>query len=186
MTLIVGLSDGSVSYLGADRFLGNGTYAYRMATPKVWAGKLPTLNGAPVNYGVGFCGSPRDAQLLQHAVTLPPYEAGSSVDKYLAVDFAKAFRAALKEHGNLKDGEMESALLIAIGGQLRGIEVDFGITHVEPMEMAHGAGMVVALGSLHSTRYTGNSPEQRIDAALRAGQAHNAWVDVPFDIIAIT
>lgn len=175
MTCIVAVETPAGVWMGGDRAV-SGTWTSQVkATPKVWT------NGPLL---IGTCGSVRLPQILRYGMT-PPLDALTwDVDRWVAIDFVRAVRAAFAEHGfdRVRDGIASGGLfLLAVRGRLYEIQSDYSFIRHDHGEHAIGSGEDHAFGSLHSTREW-DDPRVRITAALEAAAEHVMSVAGPFDI----
>lgn len=180
MTCIVGVVEKGTVFIGGDTAAtgdDHGQWQLR-SDEKVFR------NG---KFLIGFCGSPRDGQLVRFKATPPAYELGADHFEYMVTQFAEELRRVMHEHGSgwKEDNAewMESEFLIAHEGLLYTIEENYQVLRPRHNYAAIGSGYSVALGSLFSTK--GLPPEERITMALKASAAHNCTVRPPFTILSV-
>ena len=174
MTCIVGIAHKNRVYLGADT---QGT-----AGGRITRGPDKLVTVGPVI--VGFCGSYRSPQILQHKVTLP--DPGVDLVRWLSVDFVDAWRAARKESGDetkYTDGSEScgAGLLIGLQGRLFWLERDYSV--FEMPEHAIGSGGTAARGSLHTSAQLWTQPRRRLTAALDAACSLNSGCSAPYTFL---
>ena len=180
MTCIVGLiSDGTIT-MGADAATTYGAHVIRTGAES----KMFVAGG----FIMGFCGSPRVRQLMQHAFTPPERMGSHSIEKYIVTDWADAARTALRSHGALEkqhgverilDG---SRFLVGHEGLLFEIACNLSALRFSPSYLATGAGWEVAMGSLYSTDGGQLTAQERVLKALEAAEEFIATVRGPFDV----
>ncbi|MEU1275321.1 hypothetical protein [Streptomyces sp. NPDC005799] len=172
MTVIVGLVHRKRVHLAAD---SAGVSGYRLTIrrdPKVFT------NGP---YAFGFTTSFRMGQLLHHAFE-PPHPEGD-LNRFMATSFINAVRTCLKDGGwARKDSDQEQAgtFLVGVHGRLFAVDSDYQVGEPDDQYAAVGCGDELALGALHATADLDLTPRQRLTAALRASDHHNAGVAAPF------
>lgn len=177
MTCIVGLECASGVYLAGDSALTDsdtGSISV-MRDPKV---------SRRAHVVVGSSSNMRILQLVNHAF-IPPVQ-GEGVDdvQYMVTDFVRALRSLLKKDGCLKEDDSHDAQhLVGHRGSLYLIDSDFQAHRIACGWAAIGSGADVALGSLHTTSRLRMAPRDRLLAALRASEAHNAHVRRPFHTV---
>ena len=175
MTCIVGIKQGGMIWIGGDSLGSADDTAVVRANPKV-ARLGPMI--------VGWCGSARVSQVLFYGMGIPPFDKDFGAMNYLIQVFVPALRDALSEHGvNIKDGEMDSALLVGLSHRLFEIDADFSVNEFDGDYLAMGSGEQVANGALFATRWLNMSPKARIELALYAAEHHTRSVRGPFTTI---
>ena len=180
MTCIVGLiSEGTIT-MGADAATTYGSHLIRTSAES----KMFVSDG----FIMGFCGSPRVRQLMEHAFTAPERLGSYSVEKYIVTSWAEAARTALRTNGALqKQNEIESLLdgsrfLVGHEGMLFEISNNLSACRFSPSYLATGSGWEVAMGSLFSTEGSQRTAEGRVLKALEAAEEFIATVRGPFDV----
>lgn len=183
MTCVVGIEAEGVVYMGGDSALSDAdSGCVRMIEdPKVFvAGCLAV---------VGCCSSLRVLQALKYGFELPVARSGVDEMTYMVVDFVDAVRSTLQKKGTLKKElgvELhDSHLLVGYRGRLYCVEEDFQVYRVTEPWQAIGSGADLALGSLHSTAGSLQSPCARIRMALEAAAAYNCAVRPPFHVVTL-
>lgn len=135
---------------------------------------------------MGFCGSWRVSQLMQHSLVLPPQPKSKDDFGYLVTTFMDAVRNTQTKSGAiLKDRETESSAAVFLLGyksKLYLIESDFQVGVPSGGVGATGCGADLALGALYATRHV-KDPQRRILTALEAAATYNAGVRAPFNIV---
>lgn len=176
MTVLVGLIHNGVAWLGADSSEFDGTLNVT-DSPKVW------LSGA---FALGFTGSTREQNILQHRVELPEFDLeADDVRRWLVVDFADAIRAARTASGyERKDNGNETGpgLLIGHAGRLFDMYSDYAVSERFDYTV-NGCGRGYARGSLHTSAKVWKSPHKRITAALEAACDADPYCAPPFTIV---
>lgn len=173
MTCVVGVTDGTTVWIGADSAGVNGdSFALQArADPKVFR------RGALV---MGFCGSFRAGQLLRLTL-VPPAQLKDEPDElYVCTRLTAAIRRCLREGGVEDEKRLEdSTLLVGYHGRLFAIDLDdHQVAEQTHRFQAIGCAADIAHGSLYATR--GGAPVARVLAALEAAQTFSAGVRAPF------
>jgi ATP-dependent protease HslVU (ClpYQ) peptidase subunit len=177
MTCIVGIVIDGEALIGADRMTTSGAVTRQNSTKVVRRG----------NILIGISGDHRVANLILHTWELSLENrlnsAGSIVRNVVPV-----WRELLKEGGSLEskdgvEGMRSEALLVTVDGVFA-VHSDFCVTPGHDGYHATGSGWEVALGALHATADL--HPRMRIEKALAAAAAHNAYVGDVFDILSLT
>lgn len=175
MTCIVGLMDTGRVYIGGDSAGVGGLDLIIRSDPKVFR------NG---EFIFGFTSSFRMGQLLRFSFKAPPRPEGVDDYQFLVTSFINSIRTCLKEGGFAasKDGvESGGSFLLGYRGNLYNISGDYQVGIAADGFDSCGCGQQIALGSLFSTK--GQSPETRIDLALKAAENYSAGVRGPFTVI---
>jgi len=173
MTVIVGLVENNIIYVGGDR-ASTGSKQMIKANPKVFA------NGLFLFGPVGSC---RAAQVLKYRFKPPKQKEEESDIAYMTTTFIDAIRKCFKEAGcvvidNTK--ETGHAFVIGYKNKLYTVYSDYQVTESLIPYVALGSGESYALGSMFSTE--GMEPKARITLALEAAAYSDAFCAPPFDI----
>lgn len=170
MTCIAGIVQDGIVYLAGDSALtGEDGHSYVGKRPKVFR------HGEMV---IGNSGSIRIPQLLEFS-DLP--EVTEPIERYMAKEFIPALKKLLKEDDQKADDPMDgSAFLVGVRGHLFIIYNDFQSSESDLDYHAIGSAGEIALGSLHTTRWSDLLPTKRLQRALEASCAHNYTVREPF------
>jgi len=154
MTVIVGITDGTNVYIGADRGVSDDVSIVSLSRPKVH------INN---NWVFGYSGSLGIGQLMEF-IDMP--DAGEDPYKTLRMDVVSHMRDAIDLYG-VNNSEYSADFIIGTQGRLFELSTsDWSVAEVE--ETALGSGGPFALGSLFTTRDFPASPEFRIEMALNA------------------
>jgi ATP-dependent protease HslVU (ClpYQ) peptidase subunit len=180
MTCIVGFVEGNTVWMGGD---SAGTNAWLdqdlYDTPKVFRN-----DGALI----GSCGSPRQADLLRHALKVPDHDPRIGLDKYMVNAFIDAVRKCFKSGGVCvtKDGAEQSQghFLVGYKGRLFAIYSDFQVRVPKTQYAAVGCGDQIALGAMYASDHVTDG-RQRVQMALSASERFSAGVRGPFHIEAL-
>jgi ATP-dependent protease HslVU (ClpYQ) peptidase subunit len=179
MTCIIGLVEHETVSIGADSLAITGCVEQQLTSPKVFFCKERACL-------IGYSGTVRMANLLQHQFVPPEHPAMMSTEKYLATLFVDGLRATLKEAGTAaKTNEQEVAtgsLLVGYRGRLYKIGYDYGLMESAAGFDAVGSGEEVALGAIHATQGMDLPPLTRIRLALEAAADLCRGVRGPFVI----
>src|SRR6185312_208445 len=194
MTCIVGIANGKNVWMGGDRCGSSETEKFEIVYPKIWIGDIPTgrfFNNSTEKIIVGDRGSFRCAPLMRYGLKLPKLKTNQKAIEWLAIDFADALREIFKKKGftEIKDNSEimpeDSAFLIGLRGHIYCMEPNFQILDIKVNEYAIGSGGPFALGSLHTSKNLGWTPQKRIESGLQAAADINPYVAPPFDIMNI-
>lgn len=175
MTCIVAIEDAGTVYMGSDRAASNWSSIISLEGSK-------TVTNGPLL--LGFCGSMRMGQLLQHALDVPSHRLTWDVDRWVTVDLMTSLRATFEAHAwhEVNSGVASGGhFLMAVGGRCYEIQSDYSFNRNTTGEYAAGSGAEYALGSLHATR--GEVASLRVMLALEAAAEHSPTVAGPFDIV---
>lgn len=178
MTCIAGLvdKDGGV-WIGADSAGVNGYLDLSVRKdPKVFRNS---------DFLIGGTSSFRMLQLLHYAFVPPAYypERDTDLDKFMVISVVDAFRACLKNGGYATSNQGQESggqFLVGFQGHLYTIDADYQVGEALCGYDAVGCGGDYANGVFHATPDL--PPRERIEAALKAAEAHNAGVRGPFTI----
>ncbi|HZU03377.1 MAG TPA: hypothetical protein VFA10_27165 [Ktedonobacteraceae bacterium] len=178
MTCIVGLVEHGTILMGGDSAISDDHGQQTIHT-----GQKVFHVGQTHQLLLGCEGSCRVAQLLRYTLQIPPYDEVMDVEVWLAAAFIEAVRTCLKSGGAAgKEDEREEGgtFLVGCRGRLFEVQADYSILESVTGYEAVGSGAPIALGALHATA---NLPARlRIEKALAAAAAHNAYVRSPFVI----
>jgi ATP-dependent protease HslVU (ClpYQ) peptidase subunit len=179
MTCIVGIQQDGVVWLGGDSAAAAGTAITPYGLPKVFARD---------GYLLGFAGSFRAGQVLQHHVKLPPLPkaTGTRLDAYVVREVVPAIRDSYIEHAIGEPGPTQLPgwpVMLGVSGVLYSMDFDWAVHRSRNGYMAIGSGDDFALGAMHATRREGWHPGARIRRALEAAAHHSMSVCGPFRII---
>ncbi|MCK9570916.1 hypothetical protein M0R72_18350, partial [Candidatus Pacearchaeota archaeon] len=134
------------------------------------------------NLLIGSENSQRVSDIVEYNLDLPE-DSGKSPGGYLGSAFIPALRACLREHGGLKDEQMEAVIMIGYKGCLFIVGEDFTLSEIATPYEAIGAGAKYALGYLYAMEKTCLSPEKLIEGALGCAEYWCAGVRGPFNIL---
>lgn len=175
MTCIVGLKTENSLIIGGDHAVNDGDRVHIMGPPKVFK------RG---RFVIGYCGSLRIGQLIEHSLTIPPGISKKGPLKYLITDFANAMRNCLNMAGaarkDKEEEEQENRFIVGVEGRLFEIDESYAVCELTDGMVAIGSGVEFALGSLHST--VGEDPKIRVEKALAAAAYYCPTVSEPFTI----
>lgn len=143
------------------------------------------------NTMIGYCGSFRMGQLLEHKLKMPKREPGVSDIEYVVLQVIEEIRRILKLGGITKiEHEVEEggSFILCYKNEAYYIWEDFQVNPTMDSYLATGSGMEYALGSLYTTAPSEGclSSEKAIDAAILAIEAashHSPFVGGPIDVI---
>lgn len=178
MTVIAGIAQGGLVYMGGDSQATASWSATTRIDRKVW------VDGEWV---FGYSGGPRVAQLLRWDFDRPTLKDEQPIEAYLATDFTKAYRTVLREGGALKtengidEADDKTRLMLGHAGRLFVIHSDFQVAETTDGYAAIGSGDDLALGALYATRRQ-RDPRRRIRIALEAAAKFNIGCGPPFTV----
>jgi ATP-dependent protease HslVU (ClpYQ) peptidase subunit len=175
MTAIVGIAEKGKVWIGGDSQATRGGTKLRLAEGKV------AQNG---EFLIGTCGPHRFLNLAKHIFEPPPLVADADLDAFMANEFSDAWRACVRQSGQLSvEDSLESydgMILVGVRGCLYEVDSSFGTVRSLDCYAAIGSGDNIALGALHATK--GMQPEKRIKLALEAAAKWDDGVSAPFTI----
>lgn len=185
MTVIIGIKHEGEVWLGADAFLGNGQYAYRVAQPKIFRCQVP--NGGQMVIGVS--GGHR-ANFLMRSIELPEHPKEMDTHTYVAEFLVNAIRERYSKAGYLENENSieknEAILLIGYYGRLFAVWYNFQVDEYAQNYAAIGAGMEIALGALWMVDvHSDYPPDEKIRLVLDACEEHSPWVSRPYTIMKV-
>lgn len=175
MTCIVGLVCEGVVWIGADSLTTNPYGITAINTyPKLFRSG---------DFLIACTGSQRIGEIMQHVFEPPACET-RNISQYMVRDFVATMQECM-DKANAKEEfkESESAFLVGFKGRLFCVKCKYGVEEPTCGYEALGSGGEVALGVLWATRET--PPMSRVELALEASAAHNAYVGKPFVIESI-
>lgn len=184
MTCVVGIEHKSGVWIGAD----SATVADDFDIAISAIDKVFFMNEQKTML-VGFSGSWRAGQIVQHCMSVPEHNLQKSDEMWLVNEFVHTLRESLREHGCMKteSGEDSSVgdFLVGYRGKLWNIQDDYQISRYTTNYAAIGCGSKYALGALaYLTEHKQNmTPREMIKAALEATTRHNAAVQPPYKIL---
>lgn len=176
MTVIVGVEQDGDVWIGGDAAGVSAWTVQHRADAKVFR---------VGEFLYGIAGSFRGGNVLRYCFTPPQRYEHEDPLVYMNTRFIDGLRTALSSAGakRTESGVDETdnlAFLLGYRGRLYEIHPDFQVGINHGGYAATGSGWTVALGALHAT--TGLNARDRVDAALRAAEAHNIGVRGPFTI----
>lgn len=174
MTCIVGVEHNGKVYMGGDAAGTAGNMTQRTRNDK----KVFVRDG----FIIGFAGSFRMGQLMQHKLILPTFN-GGNLASFMVNEFVNSLKECLKSENNHKGEELLPMLLVGHRGKLFDIQGDYQVGETTDGFDAIGSGADLALGSMHSNSML--SPDKRILQALNVSSKGNASVRPPFTILSV-
>jgi hypothetical protein len=185
VTCIVGLECEGHVWMGGDSAGTSDTDIRVFDSPKVF-NKATLTRGTHLL--LGYAGSFRVGQLLEHTFVPPAIPSRTTVKEYLVTSFTDAMRVLFKDKGchadSDEDGDDQGEhLLIGLLGSLYFMDRDFHV--MRPLIPFHaiGTGGNVALGALYSTPRM--SPKKRCLNALKASAEFCSVVRGPFTVLSL-
>lgn len=172
MTCVIGLVHRKRIYMGADSAATGQRFIRTTNLPKVFR------NGP---YLIGYCGSFRMGQVLEHCLKIPLRKRGEAVDTFMVTRFIDAVRAEFKaqsvtaiEQSKEKGGQF----LVGYAGRLFSVSSDFHVGDMADDFDCIGSGAAVALGAMKALE--DQPPKQRIERALEITSYYVSDVAGPF------
>jgi ATP-dependent protease HslVU (ClpYQ) peptidase subunit len=134
----------------------------------------------------GFTDSFRMGQLLRYGIKMPKINlTPKNIEKFMMTDFIEAIRECFKQGGytTIRDNqEFGGEFLVGYKKFLFRIGGDFQVGCSKDGYDAVGCGGEYALGSLHSTNKSKDTPRIRVLKSLQAAEHFSAGVRNPFVI----
>lgn len=185
MTAVAGLVHEGRVHICGDSAASGGTSIMIRADRKVFTHpqRAPGQPEQPDHWAFGYTTSYRMGQILQHAFTPPVLPEDTDLHRFMCTTFVDALRAAFKTAGWARDRsgiEETGQFLIGVRGRLFIVDEDYQVGEPADGYAAVGCGTDLALGSLHTTRSLGWTPNARLRSALMAAAHHSTGVQAPF------
>lgn len=134
---------------------------------------------------IGFSGSVRFMNIVEHGVDFPVHPDGMSSVKYLVSHFVESIRVATKGVGFTKiensQESNESQMLVVYRGWIYKVDGNYGLVSQRDQMYAIGGGAEYALGALAALRRV-SDPIVRIRRALEISAEFNIGVGGPFQV----
>jgi len=131
-------------------------------------------------YGIGFAGSFRTGEILQHIWEPPVYTGRIAIERFMRTTFIESIKTALRK----SDGELYP-ILVGLDGHIFNVQPDYHIGEsLDPYE-AIGSGETLALGGLHTLQGTTFSARTKLIKVAEAAEHHSNQVMAPFNIIKV-
>jgi ATP-dependent protease HslVU (ClpYQ) peptidase subunit len=163
MTIIAAYKGPDGIYLGGDSMAADANDVVYLTSPKVF--RLP-------GFTVGFAGSFRFGQILEHCFDPPEHPYNMDDFTYMFAGWTEKLRETLANYGLLKSengvdsiGEDGAALLIYNEGIYQ-IQEDLSILKISSNYASIGVGMNYALGVMHALDGSGLTGEEIVKRAL--------------------
>jgi 20S proteasome alpha/beta subunit len=167
MTCVVGITNGTRVYIGADRSASDEITIVSMCRPKVHIKN---------NFVFGYAGSLGTGQLMEMINFKNDYD---DVYTYIRLDIVEQMKKAIESFGSTSEEHGVSFLIGREGRLFEFSTEDWSVIEVE--ETAVGSGGPIALGSLYTSKHFDNI-EYRIDRALNAAITYAPTCSGPIDI----
>ena len=178
MTCVIGLVHRKRIYMGADSAASGSRFVRTTNLPKVFR-KGPCL--------LGYCGSFRMGQVLEHCLEIPKHPVREATDTYMVTRFIEAVRTAFKKEGVSsieQNKEKGGQFLVGYRGRLFSVNSDFHVGDMLDGFDCIGSGAPVALGAMKALEEL--PPRQRIEKALQITAYYVPDVTAPFHITSLT
>ncbi len=174
MTCVIGLVHRKRIYMGADSAASGNRFIRTTNLPKVFR------NGPCL---IGYCGSFRMGQVLQHCLEVPKQPPGEAAETYMVTRFIDAVRVAFKTKGVSaieQNKEKGGHFMVGYRGHLYSINSDFHVGDMLDGFDCIGSGAPVALGAMKALE--DQPPRERIQRALEITSYFISDVAPPFHI----
>lgn len=177
MTLIVGIEQDGVAYVGADTGVWENNNVENLPDGKI-------IEAGPLL--IGMAGHWRVANIVRYALDALPVLGSRAPEAYVVREFVPRMRAALTEAGAMEQGEDKSDkwsgnALIACSGQLFSLSDWFCVYRNSRgyATAGHQVAAAIAKGVFAATAI-GTAPRDRLALALEAAEAHTDAVRGPY------
>jgi len=163
--------------MGADSAASGNRFIRTTNLPKIFR-RGPFL--------MGYCGSFRMGQVLQHTLKIPEQDKNETDDSFMVNRFIENVRAAFKRQGVTsieQNKEKGGQFLIGYHGRLFSINNDFHVGDMLDGFDCIGSGAAVALGAMKALE--GRPPKERIEQALEIAAYYVADVTGPFHLLSL-
>lgn len=174
MTCVIGLVHRKRIYMGADSAASGNRFMRTTNLPKVFR-KGPCL--------IGYCGSFRMGQVLEHCLTVPERHEDETADTFMVTRFIAEVRSAFKTQGVSsieQNKEKGGQFLVGYGGRLFSVNSDFHVGDMYDGFDCIGSGAAVALGAMKALEDL--PPKERVQRSLEIAAYFIADVSAPFAI----
>lgn len=174
MTCVIGLVHRKRIYMGADAAATGSRFIRTTNLPKIFR------NGPCL---IGYCGSFRMGQVLEHCLKIPAKPKSDSVDTYMVTRFIEAVRNEFKTQGVTsveQNKEKGGQFLVGFGGRLFSVNSDFHVGDMSDGFDCIGSGAAVALGAMKALEDL--PPRDRIERSLEIASYYVSDVAGPFRI----
>jgi ATP-dependent protease HslVU (ClpYQ) peptidase subunit len=173
MTIVIGLIDNGIVYMGSDRAMSDEYSISSPITPKI------KKNG---QFLIGYSSS-RGSGQVAHYIDFPNV-LKKDVDKYMRTDFIFTLKKAIDQYGiDISDDDKAAAdFLVGVHGKLFQISTNDWQVNEYDNYIAIGSGANFAIGSL-DTSYKLKDPIKKIKIALDVAIKNSPQCDYPIDIL---
>jgi ATP-dependent protease HslVU (ClpYQ) peptidase subunit len=173
MTIVIGLIDNGIVYMGSDRAMSDEYSISSPITPKI------KKNG---QFLIGYASS-RGSGQVAHYIDFPNV-LKKDVDKYMRTDFILTLKKAIEPFGiDISDVDKAAAdFLVGVHGRLFNISTNDWQVNEYDKYIAIGSGSQFATGSL-DTSYTWKDPNKKITKALESAIKNSPQCIYPIDIL---
>ncbi len=173
MTIVIGLIDNGIVYMGSDRAMSDEYSISSPITPKI------KKNG---QFLIGYASS-RGSGQVAHYIDFPNV-VKKDVDKYMRTDFILTLKKAIEPYGiDISDDDKAAAdFLVGIYGRLFNISTNDWQVNEYDKYTAIGSGNSYAIGSL-DTSHTWKDPIKKIKTALDSAIKNSPQCNYPIDIL---
>lgn len=140
---------------------------------------------------IGYAGSFRMGQLIQHCFEYPPLPTTGADERYFVREFVPALRKLFEDGGYGKkggdSGDEGGTFMIGVQGKLFAIESDYQLVSTPTGILAIGVGREFAVGAmtaLHSFVQNGKlSPQSAVERAMFATAQNCIGVSLPMTML---
>jgi hypothetical protein len=180
VTIVVGVVQDGVVYMGADCGMTQGDIVRPLRIPKV-------LRLGEEGILVGYAGDFLVGNVLQTCLNIETRDRNVfDPFKYLCETFGHRLQIAIGQHSMLQEREgqrmMDAELLVGYEGQLWHVGCDFSVTQNLLRYDAIGNCKGIALGSLFTTPNDAD-PRAAIETALSACELFDGHIRQPFTVL---
>lgn len=181
MTCIVGVEHEGAVYMGADgAAVDQGWNARPVKNSKIFILQDKLL--------IGYTGSFRLGQILQHTLKIPTHLAEHDDLSFIVRFFVGETRRQLKDHGhthiNDNSESTEGDFLLGYKGKLYKVQTDLSVLrHMDGFD-AVGIGAPYALGALAVNSHL--DPEERVSQALHVAAKFSTGVGPPYAMLNVS
>lgn len=182
MTCIVGMVDGGDVFIGADSCGSDGWTSDNVEESKVFKNN---------DFIIGYTGSFRLGQILEHGFKIPEKDIDQSYESYLVKNFLPAMIKTFKKHSFLRKEEevayFVGPFLLGYCGRLFEIQGDLSYLESSKGYASIGSGRMIAKGAIDACLQIGEklSADEIITIAIKAAKNHVPTVAGEINILSI-
>jgi hypothetical protein len=178
MSIVVGLVEDDVMYMGSDSAISNDARQLRAKNIKLFK---------TFDLLIGGAGMLKTFQILRWNLVVPAHTKGYTGEEYINLQLIPAIYECIQKNPvpEQSDGEAVTGCNIMVGYQGRFYQIDSYLSCVSADDdfAAIGSGESFALGSLEST--FGMEPFERLGLAMSIAAKYDLYVSDPFTYISL-